>query len=151
MSTINVSETAVLERPAETLFTILSDYRNHHPNILPAEFFDGLDVMEGGVGAGTRILVHARAFGSKQTAEMVVSEPEPGSVLAETDVKTGTMTTFSVRPLDEAHTEVTISTAWAVSPGLRGAAERLLLPRYLRNMFQAELKKLAVYAASVTL
>ena len=35
-----------------TLYTIIRDYRNHHPNILPAAFRD-FTIESGGIGAGT--------------------------------------------------------------------------------------------------
>ena len=132
---------------ADTIYKIISDYENHHPNILPEAYFEGLDVVEGGVGAGTRIDVHAKIKGSRQTLQMGVAEPQPGRVLSETDLNGGMKTTFALEPLAEDKTAVTITTAWPPASGFQALFNRLFLPRYIRGMLQAELEQLAEYVA----
>ena len=63
-----------------------------------------------GVGAGTVIRVDMRVLGRPQTFRAVVTEPEPGRVLVETN-DNGYVTTFTVEPRAEGqHAYVTIAT-----------------------------------------
>lgn len=149
MSSNQTAVTAALKAPAELIYEVISDYENHHPHILPEAYFGGLEVLEGGVGAGTRIKVHAIIYGSDQTLLMGVAEPQPGRVLTETDLDGGLKTTFAVQPLGEQETEVTITTAWPPASGLQSLFNRLMLPRYVRRMLQAEMELLAEYVAGL--
>lgn len=147
MSKNAVSATATIPAPAEKVFAVIADYERHHPRILPEAYFYGLEVLDGGVGAGTRIRVIANVMGSEQELEMSVSEPQPGNVLTETNADSGYKTTFAVLPKEADACEVTITTQWRASPGLRGLLERFFLPRYVRGMLDSELEQLAEYVA----
>lgn len=149
MRSNEVALSKTINSPAETIYTVISDYRNHHPNILPEAYFEGLDVLEGGVGEGTRIDVHAKIKGSRQTLHMGVAEPQPGRVLTEADLDGGMKTTFALKPLGEQQTEVTITTAWPPASGFQALFNRFFLPRYIRGMLQAELEQLAEYVAGI--
>ena len=146
-STHVISETARIPAPADRIYAIIADYRNGHPRILPKQF-SGLTVDQGGVGAGTVIRFEMRSFGRAQKFEGVVSEPQPGRVLAET-YSDGTVTSFTLSPsASGSDTEVTIKTELPAHRGLAGAMERFLAARYLRPIFVEELKLLAVAAAN---
>lgn len=147
MNEASVSRT--INATADSIYTVISDYQNHHPHILPEAYFDGLDVVEGGIGAGTRIDVHAKVMGRKQTLHMGVTEPQPGRVLTETDLDGGMKTTFVMEPLGEEKTAVTITLAWPPASGLQSLFNRLFLPRYIRGMLQAELEQLADYVTRI--
>jgi hypothetical protein len=67
-------------------------------------------------------------------------------LLVEEDEATGTMTTFSLEPLDDARTRVTIATETRTSPGLRGLVEKLMNPPISRRIYREELQKLAEVA-----
>lgn len=149
MAANEVTVSSTIDAAADTIYGIIADYEKHHPHILPAAYFSGLDVLEGGVGAGTRINVHALVYGSKQTLHMGVAEPEPGRVLTETDLDGGMKTTFSLRPVVDQQTMVTITTAWPPASGLQCLFNRLMLPRYVRRMLEAELVQLAGYVAEM--
>ena len=142
-----ISETARIPAPADRIYAIIADYRNGHPRILPKQF-SGLTVEEGGIGAGTVIRFEMRAFGRIQKFEGVVSEPQPGRILAETYVD-GTVTTFQLNPgAKENDTEVTISSELPARRGFAGRIEGYLAAKYLRPIFVEELKLLANVAAN---
>lgn len=149
MAANEVTVSSTINAAADTIYGIIADYEKHHPRILPAAYFSGLDVLEGGVGAGTRINVHALIYGSQQTLHMGVDEPEPGRVLTETDLDGGMKTTFSLQPVADQQTVVTITSAWPPASGLQSLFNRLMLPRYVRRMLEAELQQLAGYVAEM--
>lgn len=75
----------------------------------------------------------------------MVSEPEPGRLLAERDLETGTVTTFLVEPAGSGQvSRVTIETIWDRS-GLAGWVERCLAPTFLERVYAEELSNLSVY------
>jgi len=145
MSKITVTVSCKVQAPAAIVYNILADY-NHHRNILPPQFFIGLDVIEGGVGAGTRFILHAKSLGGKTQMHMFVTEPKPGSVLAEQDENTGLVTTFTVKPVDTAVSTVTFETVWQPQPGLNGIIDRWTTPFLMRMVYSKEQKILDEYA-----
>lgn len=145
MSQAIVSATEKVNAPAAVVYGILADY-DHHRRILPPKYFTNLTIEEGGVGAGTRLAVTIKAMGQQQTFHMLVSEPEPGVVLAETEVNTGLVTTFTVKPIGDAQSEVTIRSVWQPQPGLAGVMDRLVTPLFTRHIYRQELRLLDQYA-----
>jgi hypothetical protein len=138
-----VKASAIIEAPAERVYAVIADYRQHHPRILPKPF-GALVVESGGVGAGTVIRCGLRVLGRMQTFRAVVSEPEPGRVLAETiEGPPRVLTTFTVDGSDSGRSRVTIASEVLVRTGLLGALERYLNRRFLEPIYQAELKLLA--------
>ena len=85
-----VSVSARIPAPSGRIYGIIADYRNGHPHILPPAF-SNLEVEQGGVGAGTIIRFNVRALGRTQLFRSVVTEPEPGRVLVETNVEIASM------------------------------------------------------------
>src|SRR4028118_662792 len=80
-----VSASTIINAPATLVYNILADYRDGHPHILPKPFFKSLEVLEGGIGEGTRIRFQTEAFGKTQTFNSVITEPDPGRWLVEHD------------------------------------------------------------------
>lgn len=147
MSSIQVAVTEPIDAPPARVYAILADYRNHHPNILPKAYFVKVEVTKGGQGAGTEFVADMSIFGSKRTFHMTVSEPEPGRVIAETDEKLGTHTTFTVDALEDgAKSKVTIATESKTSAGLGGWLESLTTPMVMRKIYREELQQLNTYA-----
>ncbi|HVM45802.1 MAG TPA: SRPBCC family protein [Candidatus Thermoplasmatota archaeon] len=147
MSEARVRVARAIDVPATTAYDVLRDYRRHHPNILPKPTFESLEVEEGGVGEGTLIRVTMRVLGRPRTFRMRVREPEPGRVLAEEDLATGDVTTFTVEPIDGGkRAEVAIETTWRGKTGLAGWIERTVNPRVVRPLYERELANLEAYA-----
>lgn len=145
MSKVTVTVSSKVAAPAAVVYNILADY-NHHRNILPPKFFPGLDIVEGGVGEGTRFTLHAMSFGGKTQMHMAVTEPEPGAVLVERDINTGLVTTFAVKPISSTESNVTFETVWEPQPGLKGTIDRYTTPFFMRMVYRQEMKILDEYA-----
>jgi len=143
----HVNSSALIQAPADRVYAILRDYRDGHPRILPAGRFPLLKIEAGGIGAGTELRVAMRLLGKTMNFRMVVTEPEPGRVLMESDAAAGTVTTFTVEP-EAGYTQarVTIATEWPARPGVLGALERLIIPPAMRRVFDEELGLLAALA-----
>ena len=151
MPSYRVSESSVIAAPPERVYAVLADYRQGHPDILPRPPFESLEVEEGGIGAGTVIRVRIRVLGRARTFRATVTEPDPGRVLVETDVTTGTATSFTVDPLDDGRqARVTIATDMRTRGGPLGVVQRILLPRLLRPIYVRELARLAASVAGKT-
>jgi hypothetical protein len=146
MSSVNIAVSKIISAPADKVYRILSDYRNHHPNILPKAYFTGLEVEEGGTGEGTVYRAGLKLMGKEQRFRMRVTEPEPGRVMAETDLDNGLVTKFIVEPRGYDLSEVTFDTTFQPSPGLKGWLERFTAPGLLRRIYRVELQQLDDYA-----
>lgn len=150
MTAQQFSASARIAAPASVLYAILADYQHGHPQILPRPPFVSLVVEHGGTGAGSVVRVQMRVLGQVQTFRAVISEPEPGRVLTETN-DTGYVTTFTVEPqADGREAQVTITTAMPARPGIGAALERWMVPRLLRPAYVRELANLAALAATRT-
>lgn len=146
MTAHRITASALIEAPATDLYEILADYHHGHPAILPRPPFEGLVVEEGGVGAGTVIRVDMRVMGRRQTFRALITEPEPGRVLVETN-DTGYVTTFTVDPREGGeHALVTIDTEMPGRAGIPGAIEQWFVTRLLRPVYVRELDNLAAVA-----
>jgi len=139
-----VSASAIIPARRERVYSLIANYRDGHPRILPKQF-SNLVVEQGGVGAGTVIRFQMSVFGKKQTFRAAITEPEPGRVLVETDLDTnGAVTTFTVNPgTAPADSNVTISTELPARSGFLGSIERKLATLLLRPIYVKELENLA--------
>ena len=146
--TITATTSAEIPAQAAVIYDIIADYRNGHPRILPPEHFTFLEVDGGGRGAGTRIRFGMKGFGRVTTYRGTVSEPLPGRVLRER-LDEGLVTSYLIEPLGPDLTRTTIVTVYLRS-GLRGLIERLLVPPFLRKVYDAELMLLAREAAAAS-
>jgi hypothetical protein len=149
MSWIHAESARVIDARAEDIYAVMSDYQVGHPAILPRQYFTGLTVEQGGKGEGTLLRGSVKVAGTEYPFHLRVTEPEPGRVLAETDIDTGQVTKFIVEPLGGGEqTRVTIASDFPPSPGLMGLIERLTRPPVTRDIYQKELKQLADYVSS---
>ncbi|HEY0664876.1 MAG TPA: SRPBCC family protein [Gallionella sp.] len=144
MSLFNISSSAVIPAPAQQVYGIIADYRNGHPHIVPPRYFRNLVVEEGGTGAGTKIRFEMVLLGMAKAAQSLISEPEPGRVLAESTTDGLVVTRFIVDPLDGESARVTISSE-VKSMGFAGNALFKLL---FKLIYREELALLAAYARS---
>jgi hypothetical protein len=86
-------------------------------------------------------------MGQLQTFQSVVTEPEPGRVLVETN-DNGYVTTFTVEPRAEGRQAyVTIATEMSVRAGWLGRLESWFVTRLMQPVFVKELAQLAAVAA----
>ena len=137
-----VKASARVDAPADVVYNIIADYRNGHPHILPKQYFEWLEVEQGGRGEGTVIRFQMRVLGQTRVLRAAVTEPEPGRVLVETDTGgDGPVTTFVVEP-EGSGSHVTFSTEMTSAGGPLGVLERFVLRRVLRRVYAAELKQL---------
>jgi len=135
----------IVQAPTEPIYRIIADYRKEHPRILPDKYFTYLEVEQGGYGAGTIINFSMRILGRTQTFRSLITEPEPGRWLVETDTKSGMATTFQVVPTNNASlTEVIISTELKSRSWLEGQIAKFIL----KKIYRQELDLLADLAES---
>ncbi len=128
------SASRIIQAPAKIIYNILADYRKEHPQILPKEYFQSLKVEEGGVGAGTIISFEMRLLGQTQSFRSNITEPDPGRLLVETDIKSGTKTSFRLDPLeDDSKTLLTINTELKGINALQGMIVKALLQKVYRQ------------------
>ena len=145
MAINRVSASALIPAPAGKVYGIIADYWDGHPHILPKPWFVSLEVVEGGVGAGTVVDFSMRLMGRVQHFHSTISEPQPGRVLVETN-DTGAVTSFTVEPQPNQQCRVTIVTETTVRDGIAGKIEGWLTNRLLHPIYVAELAQLADYA-----
>lgn len=150
MALHRVAASALIPAPAPVVYGLIADYRDGHPRILPRPAFVSLTVERGGVGAGTEITFQMKLLGRTQTFHAVISEPQPGRVLVETDTRTGAVTTFTVEPAgDGQQAAVTITTDTRVPGWLAGRIQGWLTTWLLRPIYLKELAQLADVARDV--
>ena len=149
MKTLRVSASGHVGAAASKVYAVIADYRRHHPHIVPPEYFEGVDVLEGGVGAGTRTRVRMHVLGKKRTFEQVVTEPEPGRVLMETNTDGSAVSTFTVEATGEKASHVTIATDIPLQPGLHGLLERLAVRLLFPRIYDKEIARLGEYVSGL--
>jgi len=143
-----VAVSSTIQAPPGRVYSVIRNYREHHPRILPREYFRDLTVSQGGIGAGTHASVEMRVLGVRRTLRFVVSEPSPGRVLVEATTDGSTVTTFTVEPEGEgAATHLTFSTEFTTRKGLAGAIELTTTSFMLRRIYRKEQQQLARYVA----
>jgi hypothetical protein len=145
---LHVEMSHVIDASPAQLYAIVRDYHVGHPAILPKEYFTkGLTVEQGGVGAGTIIRTSVTMWGNEYPFRAIVSEPEPGRLLVETDTESGQYTHFIFEPLNGGRqTRVTFASEFPMVKGFMGLIQRLSMPSIVRKMYVKELHNLAEYA-----
>ena len=140
---ITASAERHIDAPADRIYHYIRDFREHHPRFLPPQFSD-FRVEHGGVGAGTIHRFKMTLAGRTTEYEVRVGEPEPGRVLIESDPSRRMLTAFTVERDFGGGSVVRIETRWHTD-GLAGVVERLVAPRMLRRVYDAELRLLDRY------
>ena len=147
MNQYQVEASAVIDAPAAHVHAIVADYNDRHQAILPKPYFVSMEVLAGGVGAGTELKLTMKVMGQDFVFHQEISEPEPGRVLVEADNDAGVVTTFTFEPLnDDTQTQVTISTVGKTSSGIKGWLEKMTTPMIMGKIYRAELENLAQVA-----
>ena len=132
--------------PADVLYECIRDYEHHHrpEGFLPPTFSD-MQVIRGGVGAGTVVSWAMDLGGRHDTTTATITEPDPGHVLVETSPTV--VTTFTVEP--SAGGAVVRFDTVIDEPGLRGVMTRLFAARLLAPVYDDELQRLEEYAGGL--
>jgi Polyketide cyclase / dehydrase and lipid transport len=143
MSQFTFSAERVLDAPAAVVYHCLRDYRDHHntSGFLPP-IFTALDVLRGGVGAGTIIRFTTTVAGRSVTRTQEVSEPDPGHILVEWGDGEGS--TFTVEPRG-AQAFVRIETVLQ-SHGFEALLMRIFGGKLVNPLFADELDRLERHA-----
>lgn len=142
----HISYSAEIPATPDRVWRILTDYRVHHPAILPKDVFTGLEVLEGGVGAGTRFRLTMRLGGKDHVTPISVSEPKPGRVLVEKADDDSVVTTFTLVPIDGGRaTSVTFDTNYTLPGGFFLPVLRWLTRMTLGGLYRRELANLKRY------
>jgi hypothetical protein len=143
-----LSAQAVIDAPPAVAYSLIADYKDGHPRILPPPPFLDLEVEQGGVGAGTVIRFRMRMLWITRTMRAAITEPEPGRVLVETDLAGDVVTTFTVEPAGNGRqSRVTITTEMESGGRLLGWLRRRLVTRFLRPVYAREIANVEAEAA----
>lgn len=146
MSHIFVRCERVIHASPEEIFSILADYTNRHPRILPANFLN-YRVERGGWGDGTVISYRFQAAGRERAYTMRVEETIKGQVLTERDIDSSLVTRWSVLPVDHGQvSKVSVVSDWEGGKGVGGFFERTFAPLGLRKIYDEILSTLASQA-----
>ena len=146
MPKVHIEASEVIDAPPQAIYAILADYRIGHPAILPKPYFSDLTIEQGGQGAGTVMRFTVTIFGMKRAFHSVVSEPEPGRVLIETDLESDLVTHFIIDPLNGGtQTRLTITTDFTTASGFRGLMESWTSPPVMRRLYKQEMRQIADY------
>jgi hypothetical protein len=147
MKTQIAKASRVIHAPAERVYEIIADYHTRHPLILPKPYFLSLNVEEGGVGEDIIVRFDLRLLGQTRSFRSLITEPEPGRTLLETDINSGVATRFHIRPAGKQLAEVTISTELRRIGLVEGIIARIML----QKVYREELDLLARLAENVDL
>jgi polyketide cyclase/dehydrase/lipid transport protein len=143
MTQHSFSASALIDAPAAKVYGIIADYRGGHQQILPKPYFVSMQVEQGGRGAGTVISFQMKLMGSLQSFHSIITEPEPGRVLVESETKRGAVTTFRVEPREDGKKSyATISTETPVPDGLPGKVQGWMTEQLLKPIYVKELEQL---------
>jgi uncharacterized protein YndB with AHSA1/START domain len=128
--------------PPETVFAALANYADVRERILAPEFTD-FRVLEGGVGAGTRISYNLHATKKRvRQVDAEVSEPVAGRQLLERDSNSTLTVLWEVTPVSVDRSQVTVRLNWQGAGGIGGFFERRFAPAGIQRIYRTELDNL---------
>jgi len=141
MGKVTATAERTIDAPADKVRALVADYAETRPKLLTEHYRD-CEVIEGGVGAGTKANWKLQAT-SKRVRDVAatVSEPEPGK-LVETDANSSMVTTWTVRESGSGSL-VRIETSWDGAGGIGGFFEKTFAPGGLKRIYDGVLGKLA--------
>ena len=145
MKTCHVEASAVIAAPAKRVYSIIADFRDSHGHITPPKYFGPLEVEKGGYGAGTIIKFSLTVMGQTSACRSIITEPEPGRVLVETETTSGTVTTFTVEADSSESSRVKIASDIPLR-GFQGFITGLMAPRVFPKIYAEELHLLESFA-----
>src|SRR3954454_5938716 len=122
MGELRVVKEGPVGAPPDVVWTLITDFNEHHPKFLPPAFSD-FKVEEGGVGAGTVFSFTLKAGGRTRPGRMRVEEPEPGRGMPESALDTSVVTRWTVTPAGT-DSRLRLETTWQGAGGIGGFFER---------------------------
>jgi hypothetical protein len=135
MTQITVVVERVVAAAPTTVIDALGDYTGIRAETWPDMITD-YEVLDGGMGAGTRIRYQLHATRRRiRTVEAVVSAPEPGRTLIEADQNSTLRTVWTVQPADAGTSRISVETSWAGATGIGGFFERAFAPIGIRRLW----------------
>ncbi|HMG36024.1 MAG TPA: SRPBCC family protein [Blastocatellia bacterium] len=137
---------AIINAEPSRVYAILADYKKHHPRIVPPKYFRSIEVLEGGIGDGTRTRIEMRVLGRSRRFEHFITEPERGHIIVESDKDGDSVTSFIVDPVEGGKgTRLTIQTKFKTRNGLLGRVERAMTASMLQRIYAEELGLISQY------
>lgn len=128
------SASKIIHAPADVVYNLIADYRNGHPFILPKKYFLSMNVEEGGFGAGTVVNFTMRLLGQTQFFHSIITEPQPGRLLVETDIRSEIPTSFHVVSIgDGRQSRLTIATELKGQNMVEGFIAKWILQKVYRE------------------
>ncbi|WP_338255537.1 SRPBCC family protein [Dictyobacter halimunensis] len=141
MGKITVEKERVINASPETIFSVLSNYKEQRPRMLTPNFID-YRVEKGGKGSGTVISYLLRAANRERAYRMSVDEAVKGRVLTERDNNSSLVTTWVLSPVSGDKTRVSVASEWEGGKGVGGFFERTFAPLGLRRIYGSMLTSL---------
>ena len=136
---VRAEQTKLVGAAPEVVYGILADPA-HHAHILPEAYFR--DYKPTAADTVTFVCI-AGPF--KRHFTLRTEQTEKNRVFREIDVETGIVTEFLLEPHPDG-TLVTIRVDYEAAKSVSGVMEALFAPRFLRQLYEEELTKLARYA-----
>jgi|SRR5687767_717655 len=137
METQIATATKIINAQADMIYKIIADYRHGHPSILPRQYFLSMNVEQGGVGAGTVVNFKMRLLGQTQSFHSIITEPQPGRFLVETDMESKIPTSFHLVPIGKGdQSQLTIMTELEG----KNAVESFIAKWVLQQVYREELE-----------
>ncbi len=146
MAVIQVDAERTIAAAPDDVYRCIVDYKDRHPRWLPSNYSD-YAVEQGGAGAGTVFRYLLTVGNRARTYHMAVAEPQPGTVVTESDTGSTLVSTWRVTPQGSG-ARVTLHTEWQGHGGVGGFFERLFAPRALKRVYDAALAQLDAYATA---
>jgi hypothetical protein len=141
MAKVTATAERTIDAPLEKVRAAIADYSESRPTILTGEFRD-YEVIEGGIGAGTKASWKLQATSKRvRSVAVTVTEPQPGTFV-ETDANSSMVTTWTVREAG-AGSFVRIESSWDGAGGIGGFFEKKFAPGGLKRIYDGVLVKLA--------
>ncbi|OAA26656.1 Polyketide cyclase / dehydrase and lipid transport [Frankia sp. EI5c] len=133
MARISVEVERIVAGPPERVLDLLADYADTRGQLWPDMITD-YKVVEGGVGAGTRITYRLHATRKRvRDVDAVVSAPKAGTLL-ESDQNSSLRVQWTVRAAGAGGSTVSAHTTWDGAGGIGGFFEKTFAPIGIRRL-----------------
>jgi hypothetical protein len=136
----DVEEVAKIGAPIRAVYRVLTDFGSGRAWLQPLRPGARYELLEGGVGQGTRVRVRVGVVGVGMVFELAVTEPHPGRLLRIVDVEGALVISCEVAELAPCLTRLRISINLDSHGGSPGRIRRLVTTSFLRGVLQEEMR-----------